>query len=368
MKRNLGFFILAVFLIFGACTQKPSYTIKGKVAGADGEKVLLQKIVKKQFETIDSTTVVKGEFTFKGAVDMPDLYQIQIGDNEPKEFFIENSKIEIIYNMDDSHESVVTGSKTNDLYNNFNEALEPQYAQMDELADQYAGAKKMLDTALAVGLEKQMDLLDQAITDSTISFILTHPNSIVAAFEAKALARNLNLEQMEKIVGNFTPEMQKTSYVTWMSNRVNAWKNTAVGKHFVDFSLPDTNGNMIKLSNIAGKGNYVVVDFWASWCGPCRKELPYVVKLYKQYKDKGLNIISVSCDYKRENWINGIRMLGLDWTHVSALKGKEMQVMDDYGVSGIPHLLLIDKNGIIIGRNLTAETLAEKLKEIFDKK
>ena len=136
------------------------------------------------------------------------------------------------------------------------------------------------------------------------------------------------------------------------------------GKKAPEIALPNPQGDTVRLSSL--EGNVVLVDFWASWCGPCRKESPNLVKTYSKYKDEGFEIYSVSLDRSRKNWVKAIEDDHLDWTHVSDLKYWNSLVVDLYGFSGIPHTVLLDEQGRVIAKNLRGEALGEKLEEVLD--
>jgi peroxiredoxin len=140
-------------------------------------------------------------------------------------------------------------------------------------------------------------------------------------------------------------------------------KKLAIGSPAPEIALPDPDGNVVPLSSLRGK--YVLVDFWAKWCGPCRRENPNIVRAYNKYKDKGFTVYGVSLDRTREDWLQGIREDGLTWTHVSDLKFWQSEAARTYNINAIPFSLLLDPNGIIIAKNLRGEALEKKLSEVF---
>jgi peroxiredoxin len=142
-------------------------------------------------------------------------------------------------------------------------------------------------------------------------------------------------------------------------------KVTAIGQPAPEIALPDTTGKVVSLSSM--KGKYVLVDFWAKWCGPCRQENPNVVRAFQKYKDKGFTVFGVSLDRTKQDWMRAIKEDGLTWTHVSDLKFWQSEAAKTYNVTGIPFSLLIDPNGVIIAKNLRGAALDSKLEEIFSK-
>ena len=142
---------------------------------------------------------------------------------------------------------------------------------------------------------------------------------------------------------------------------------TAEGKPFVDLTMPDPKGKEVTLSQYIKKNKLTMVDFWASWCGPCRASIPGVKKIYEKYKKKGFDIVGVSFDSKKENWLKAIKELDLPWPHMSDLKGWGCAASDAYNIHGIPFTLLIDGNGVIVGRNLHGDDLENRIIECLAK-
>ena len=176
---------------------------------------------------------------------------------------------------------------------------------------------------------------------------------------------SLSLEQMKEAISNVSEESLKNPDVATVVARVQSLENTAVGKPFIDIRMSDANGNDIALSDFVGKGKYVMIDFTATWCGPCRVGKPAMIATYNRFKDKGFEIVGVWLDTSHEAWVNGMKALNLpDWPQMSDLK-RESEGSKLYGISGIPHSVLIDPNGIIIDRGLSGRELDAKLTELL---
>ena len=175
---------------------------------------------------------------------------------------------------------------------------------------------------------------------------------------------NYELNELEDFVNHFNIS-QDNEFSKLLNEYILQLKRVAVGQPYLDFTQETPEGTLLSLSELVGKSKLLLVDFWASWCGPCRGENPNVVEVYKEYHEKGFDILGVSLDMKKENWIKAIEDDGLIWHNVSDLKYWNNEAAQDYAISSIPSNLLIDENGIIIAKNLRGEDLRKKVEEIL---
>ncbi|MDL2256598.1 TlpA family protein disulfide reductase [Bacteroidales bacterium OttesenSCG-928-I14] len=184
-------------------------------------------------------------------------------------------------------------------------------------------------------------------------------------FSSSKWVRRLNADQLEKVLNAADDEYKTNEYYQTQISRLENMKNTVVGNQFKDFASKDINGDTISLSDYVGKGNYVLLDFWASWCPPCREEMPNLVKIYEEYKDKGFEIVGYSLDKREIDWINGIEKMGMTWPQMSDLQFWTSPAVNLYAVQSIPCTFLIDPEGKIIERGIIGDKLLETIESLL---
>ena len=179
-------------------------------------------------------------------------------------------------------------------------------------------------------------------------------------------SRMFNAEQQREILNMTSEEFKAKKDVKRILEQLEAQEAVAIGKEFIDFSMKTPEGETVSMSDYAGKGKYVFIDFWAAWCGPCISEMPNVVAAYEKYKNKDFEIVGVSFDDNKDDWIKGIKDLNMTWPQMSEVSGWETEVVKLYAIQGIPHTVLLDKEGIIIAKDLRGKQLHDKLAELLD--
>jgi peroxiredoxin len=366
MKKAI--LLLTIVATLFACNQKGNenagFSIDGTIAGFDSSYVLLKKAVEGELVTIDSFLVSQGKFSFKDTVKMPEMYYLIFGDNMHRtELFVENSPITFSANYDSLDVAIVKGSKVHDEFKAYKDETLPFENKMSDLYQQYKAASDQKNEVLMKQIDSTYEALDKDMNAFIKNYIVTHKSSPVAPYILTRISYNLELKELDSIVSQFDKSLDSSVYAINMKQRVEILKNVEVGKVAPDFTLNDTTGNPVALSSF--KGKYLLIDFWAAWCGPCRRENPNNVKLYKEFNKKGFEILGVSFDNDREKWIGAIKSDKLEWTQVSDLKGWKSAAGKLYGVNSIPHTVLLDKEGVIIAKNLVGDELKAKVKELL---
>lgn len=363
--------VAACCLPLGLLAQK-GYTIHGKIGNLDAPAKAYLSYIDGDIKFEDSVILKKGSFTFKGTLNTPVQAAIVLKHDTaaPKDylrFFLENAAISITAS-DSVNNAVVKGSATNDDDKALMALQKPYKKVADSIMAVYwkRSAQERKDSVWLSSIRPIMEKNENGYNATSRAFIASHPNSYAAlvAFHSFELGYNFNPDTAEAKFAKFSTSLRETSLGKKYVAIINTGKMTNTGVVAPDFSQTDTTGKVVKLSDFRGK--YVLVDFWASWCKPCRAENPNLVKAYNQFKDKNFTILGVSLDEEktRKAWTGAVQKDGLPWTQVSELKGFEGTAAKLYGVTAIPSNFLIDPNGKIIARNLRGEMLEKKLEEL----
>jgi peroxiredoxin len=365
--RNLLHFIVFLVLL-PSCKDVPRYTIQGTIIGASDEMVYLMKMVDGERVTVDSVNMVNGTFSFGGKQNVPQVYQIKVADQRGAiEVFMENSLITVFAELNNLRKAEVSGSAIHDEYAVYQTMLAEHNMKIQEAYRDYLAAREEGNEELAMEIEQtKVRLLQKAKISWQKDFLAANPNSFISPYILlKYLYFEMSLDEVDQALGALSQDVEQSPYYQILKENIAALRKVEVGMPYADITLPDTSGKDMSLSSFVGKG-YVLIDFWAAWCSPCRRENPHLVKIYDDYREKGFEIFGVSFDKSRDKWLEAIHEDGIAWPQVSDLRFWQSSAAKLYGVRSIPHTVLIDPEGNILAKNLRHKELRAKLEDLLD--
>ena len=362
-------YLLILTVVMAACTSKPHFVIKGKIEGSDKIVFLLQKKDAGKYITIDSAVSRKGSFKIKGGeIPYPQRVQLIAGKTgKGSSFYLENSEIKITGSLDSLSVATITGSKTQDEDKSFTDLNKPLSDEYSKLYLDYQMANRSGDAPKAKAIEKLADSIQTEMTNLQKNFVKNNPASFASPSILASLSVDMDVNEIESALNAMDPKVAAVPTIILLKERVALLKLVAIGQKAPDFTLNNVEGNPVALSSKIGP-KLLLIDFWAGWCGPCRRENPNVVKVYTEFHKKGFDVFGVSLDKTKEEWVKAIADDKLVWTHVSDLQYWNNAAAKLYAVNSIPANFLLDDKGIIIARNLRGDDLYNKVKEVLETK
>lgn len=369
MRRILA--LLLTLSIISCNSDSSTYKLEGNADGlSDGTQIFISKVLENnQSEIIDTITVKNNSFTgnYSKNNDLS-IHYLQVENLKGSVlFFPENADLNITLFKDSIQSSFVAGSPQNDSYTLYSEKIRDYTNQKKKNIELFKVARIEQDNMLASDLQKENLALDAQEKNFKKQFIKENNNAIFSVLLLTEMVSRKDISPAEASVisSTFSPKLTASQSSNNLQNMINSMKKADIGGAAPNFIAPTPNGDMLSLSDVLGK--YTIIDFWASWCRPCRRENPNVVKVYNKYHDKGLNIISVSLDKEgqKDRWIKAIEDDKLTWHHVSNLKFWSDPIAKTYNVRSIPATFLLDENGNIIAKNLRGEALESKIASLL---
>lgn len=390
MKKVILFLSILILSLHGLAQK--SFTINGAIRGkADGMKVLLREESWPEMRILDSAVIKNGQFQLKGKVEYPGVHYLII-DRTPKgetsteknwlltRFYLENSPITFSGNIDSlptyfyskkpTQPAVITGSATEDESKAFQASFKDLMVELSKLENQYLevyhrpALEGKFNTKEGIELVKKQKVVQKKIDGLRWKYIMDHPNSVVAYDQAtqytNGFSLQLNAGQLDSLRATIAKGWTGTRKYTVFDSMVENAKKGAIGVKYMDFELTTQKGGKAMLSEYVSDKKYVLLEFWASWCGPCRGEIPHLKEVNGQ-KAENFEIISISLDESDEDWKKAIDEEGMNWVQLSAPQGFESPIAKAYNILGIPFSLLLDKDGKIIASGVRGAWLEEEL-------
>lgn len=384
------FFLLTASVAIISCSKVKDgeYLITGTAKGIENGKTIVlqgQDPTTKMAVALDTVKVENGKFEIKGKVTEPAFHTLIVQDaNGPIPFILETGEITIAIDKDSIHKSKISGTYNNDEYVKFNDELTKTQKRLADFqknnTQKMQAAQQAKDTATINGLMKQyMTIQTEVQADSKkkyVAYAESHPKSFISALIIQGMLGDpsTDIKKAEALYNALDESLKSTTPGKEIKTKIGQAKMPAVGatapsvgnaKWRSDFSAPNPEGKVISLKQSLGK--VTIVDFWASWCGPCRKENPNVVAIYKELHSKGLNIVGVSLDKEAGAWKEAIAKDGLTWTQVSNLKYWDEPIAKQYNVESIPATFILDATGKVVAQDLRGPELRAKILELLAK-
>ncbi len=364
MKIKLLSLMLAMLAL--ASCNKSTFNVEVELQNAEGKMIYLEKLLATEKVAIDSAIMQANVVNFIVENDEPTThYCLTIKDVTPIRFFSENKNVKIsgdVKNRDGFN--VITDSYAQQLVNEYNAEYKKLAEQFEEVREKYYLDAQNNDETAREKIAAAYEQMDRNQANYRNLFLVKNNNSFIAPYILYNNRYNYELNELEDFVNNFKIK-EETVYSQLLNDYVAKLQRVDVGQPYLDFTQETPEGDLLSLSELVGKSKLLLVDFWASWCGPCRAENPNVVAVYKDFHEKGFDVLGVSLDMKKENWIKAIEDDGLIWHNISDLKYWNNAAAKDYAISSIPSNILLDENGIIIDKNLRGEDLRNKVEEIL---
>ena len=370
--------LICLIIILISCksntTKNNLYEVECNADGIyNGVRAYLKSSNNKQ--VIDTAVVMNGAFKFKGEVSSPEMRILTIdGINGQTALVLESGKTNVTIYKDSIYKSIIKGGENNSIFNKYKDGYQNLVEKVTSLREEYMASRNNIEAVKRI--QKQNVELRLELKNYGLNFLTQHPDTdfSLMLLESITLQKEFDAKLANEILEKIPNKISNRQYNIEVMQKINFNINNALSKAVIevnsiapDFTAPDPEGNQITLSEILGK--VTILDFWASWCRPCRVENPNFVKLYDKYHEKGLNIISVSLDRENQKsrWIKAIEKDNLSWYNVSNLKYWQDPVALMYNITSIPATFILDDRGTIIATRLRGNALEKKIDELFER-
>ncbi len=374
--------ILMIGLLLTACNKEvkktDGYVINGTAKGVyNGMRVYLKAADERGTQTPQDTAIVMDEsFKFEGKVEYPQLWYLSVTNiNGFVPVMMENESIEVTFDKNNIEDSSVKGTKANDAVSDYSKGFKKLMDERAELNKRFAATMNPENADSQKQLTKEVENMNAKISNYPLEFLKTHNDNYFSLSLIENILKNnpIEVQEIDEVYSSLDSDIKNSSLGKTVAYQIETLKKKNeslamlnIGKIAPDFSAPNPEGKQVSLNEIKGKAT--IIDFWAAWCGPCRRENPNVVKIYEKYHDKGLEIISVSLDKpgQKDKWVKAIEDDKLNWHHVSNLNYFNDPVAKQYNIQSIPATFILDAEGKIVAKSLRGQALEEKIAEMLN--
>lgn len=362
MKNIIFISCMGILYACSPSTHSTEYSVTGVVSdsSANGKKIYIMRYDDNQ--NIDSTIIEKNQFTFKGQIDTASFCRIDVDRNLYANFILENGNIRVDLQKHNEPSGTPLNDKLAQLTLAEDSVSELINLRSQEIMKQCVNDEQAFDSQIQEFIKQQRE----SIANKCADLYEGHwDDAFGYALLYSEFFNFTPLAQQKALIAKFGNWLKSTQTAQKISKTIEAQEKTAEGMPYIDITGTDAEGKRIALSDFIGKGNYVLMDIWASWCGPCKGEIPNLARLHNQYKDKGLTVIGIFVWDKQENLKKAMDSEGIIWPQIFDKENKSIQM---YGIDGIPHIILFSPNGTILKRNLRGDTMIKTVEEIMNRK
>lgn len=362
MKRNILFTLSVASIALASCNSGNSYTIKGTVdKSSDGDKVYLLNYTEKGLDTISTATISAQKFEMKGEAAQPAAYFLVYENDENEyytELFTEPGKIEVTLSEESSAKGTPSNNALNDLKAKFKTLNE-------EISKVYNDMSSCTDTTLMKELQAEMKKKTEEYDSTIKNFVNENINNIAGIYMLNQIVMQIDNKELEGYMAKMNEATKQLPMVKSIEELYKKNAETQPGQPIKDFTMNDINGNPQVFSELVAQKELTLVDFWASWCGPCMREVPNIKQLAKDFAGKDFQIIGISFDKEQAAWEKAVKEKELDWMQLSDLGYWNSLAGELYNVKSIPNLMLVNKEGKIVSKGLPFEETREIIEEHF---
>ncbi len=339
--------------------------LSGKLENAPDGVVILSQFTDNRPKVLDTLELGKdGKFSYELSVDAPTFYELNIDGGKVVRLALFKEDVDVTYDVSNPESLTIEGSKDTKELLKVEELMQTYQSEVNKLNEAYYEAMSKNDSEGIKKIQTEAMELEAKQADRVKEMINSMGDSFASMAAIGLLNPKTDFHFIDQLVAKLNENYPGTTSILQMKQQLDEMRVLSVGQPAPEIELPNPEGDLVKLSDLRGK--YVLIDFWAAWCKPCRQENPNVVRLYNQYKDKGFEVFGVSLDRSKEDWVEAISNDGLTWTQVSDLKYFNSAAAELYQIDAIPATYMVDPEGKIIAKDLRGPSLENKLAELFD--